>query len=87
MFQKLAPVCFLRCLRVDLLPFFSLVFLMGLELSYVLPFSVTITITIVTLLIFYLCHILLIFNNEHFLRTPQLIFCLQTPRSPNYAKY
>ena len=88
MFWKLVPVYFLRCSRVDLLPYPSLLSLMGLELDfiYVVSFLVTIAITIIALLIIYLCHVLLIFNNEHFLRASHFIFCFQSPKTPNNAK-
>ena len=70
MFWKLVPVYFLRCSKLDLLPYPSLLSLMGLELDfiYVVPFLVTIAITIKALLIIYLCQVFLIFTNQHFLR-------------------
>lgn len=56
MFRKLVPVYFLRCSRVDLLPYPSLLSLMGLELDfiYVVPFLVTIAVTIIALLIIFM---------------------------------
>lgn len=54
---------------------------------YAVPFLVTIAITIKALLIIYLCQVFLIFTNQHFLRASHYFFCLQTPKSPNDARF